>query len=92
MIALSMPRKTRTPTTHQVRTQIKRLEKYINNLRMIAATQVYRSKVIRPLFSKALTVGRAVCVLVDKGFPAEAFENQLRLAKSMKFLLRAPLL
>jgi hypothetical protein len=56
MIALSMPRKTRTPTTHQVRTQIKRPEKYINNLRMIPATQVYRSKVILPLFSNALTV------------------------------------
>jgi hypothetical protein len=73
MIALSMRQKTRIPTTRQVRTQIKRLERYINNLRMIPASQVYRSKVILPLFSKALTVGRAICVLVDKGFPAEAF-------------------
>jgi hypothetical protein len=40
---------------------------------MIPATQVYRSKVILPLFSKALTVGRAICALVDEGFPAEAF-------------------
>jgi hypothetical protein len=39
---------------------------------MIPATQVYRAKVIVPLFSKALTLGRAICVLVDKGFPAEA--------------------
>jgi hypothetical protein len=49
------------------------LERWINELDMIPATDVYRSKVILPLFSKALTVGRAICALVDKGFPAEAF-------------------
>ena len=26
-----------------------------------------------PLLSKALTVSRAICVLVDEGFPAEAY-------------------
>jgi Family of unknown function (DUF5677) len=63
----------KAPTTRQVRAQIKRLENWINGLEMIPATQIYRSKVILPLFSKALTVSRAICVLVDKGFPAEAF-------------------
>src|SRR6266852_4039412 len=65
--------KAKAPTTSQVRAQVKRLENWINGLEMIPATQIYRSKVILPLFSKALTVGRAICVLVDKGFPAEAF-------------------
>jgi hypothetical protein len=40
---------------------------------MIPAARVYRAKVILPLFSKALTLGRAICALVDEGFPAEAF-------------------
>ena len=40
---------------------------------MIPATQVYRGKVVLPLFSKALTLGRAICCLIDEGFPAEAF-------------------
>ena len=87
MIALSMPRKIRTPTTRQVRTQIKRLERYINNLQMIPASRFYRSKVILPLFSKALTVGRAICVLVDKGFPAEAF-GMSRTLVDMYFCVR----
>src|SRR5215831_15837799 len=65
--------KSQVPTTRQVRAQIKRLENWINGLEMFPATDVYRSKVILPLFSKALTLGRAICVLVDKGFPAEAF-------------------
>ncbi len=87
MIALSMPREIRTPTTRQVRTQIKRLERYINNLQMIPASRFYRSKVILPLFSKALTVGRAICVLVDKGFPAEAF-GMSRTLVDMYFCVR----
>ncbi len=49
------------------------MEKWIDGLEMMPATEVYRGKVILPYFSKALTVGRAVCALVDKGFPAEAF-------------------
>src|SRR5260370_5208559 len=57
----------------QVRAQIKRLEKWIDGLEMMPATDVYLGKVILPYFSKALTVGRAICALVDKGFPAEAF-------------------
>src|SRR5260370_33786039 len=62
-----------TLTTRHIRAQIKRLEKWINGLEMMPATDVYRGKVILPYFSKALAVGRAVCELVDKGFPAEAF-------------------
>jgi hypothetical protein len=54
---------------------------------MIPASQVYRSKVILPLFSKALTVGRAICVLVDKGFPAEAF-GMSRTLVDMYFCVR----
>jgi hypothetical protein len=68
-----MPSKTKTLTGRQVLAQIKRLERHINNLLMIPATEVYRSKVILPLFSKALSVGKAICVLVQQGFPAEAF-------------------
>jgi len=63
----------RTLTTRKVRGQLRRLETWINKLEMVPATQVYRGKVILPFFSKALTVGRAVCALVDAGFPAEAF-------------------
>ncbi|MGC2528807.1 MAG: DUF5677 domain-containing protein [Candidatus Acidiferrum sp.] len=40
---------------------------------MIPATAIYRSKVILPIYSKSLTVARAICSLVDEGFPAEAF-------------------
>jgi uncharacterized protein DUF5677 len=40
---------------------------------MIPATGVVRNRVFLALFSKALTVGRAVCALVKAGFPAEAF-------------------
>jgi Family of unknown function (DUF5677) len=68
-----MPRRTKALTADQVLAQIKRLERYLNNLRMVPATNVYRSKVILPLFSKALTLGRAICVLLENGFPAEAF-------------------
>jgi hypothetical protein len=53
--------------------EVTKLEKYLNNLSMVPATGLYRSKVIFALVSKALTVGRAVCALVDAGFPAEAF-------------------
>jgi uncharacterized protein DUF5677 len=61
------------PTTKRVLKEIKRLERHLNGLKMIPATRCYRTAVILPLLSKALTVGRAVCVLIDGGFPAEAF-------------------
>lgn len=56
-----------------VETQITALETYLNELRVIPATRMYRSRILLALLSKALTVGRAVCRLVDAGFAAEAF-------------------
>jgi hypothetical protein len=61
------------PNAKRVPKEIKRLERYLNKLEMIPATRAYRSAVILALLSKALTVGRAICVLIDSGFPAEAF-------------------
>jgi hypothetical protein len=61
------------PKTREVRAQINRLERYVNKLGVIPATGVYRSRVILALLSKALTVGKAICTLVEAGFPAEAF-------------------
>lgn len=61
------------PRPRQVLTQIKKLEKFVNDWEMIPATARYRNKVILALLSKALTVGRAVCALVQARFPAEAF-------------------
>lgn len=40
---------------------------------MIPATNLYRNAVLLALASKALTVSRAVCLLVEKGFLTEAF-------------------
>jgi len=63
----------RHPTQRQVLKQIARLEKSINDWRMIPATGVARNTVFLALLSKALTVGRAICALVKAGFAAEAF-------------------
>jgi uncharacterized protein DUF5677 len=59
--------------TSRVLKEIRRLERFLNNLKMIPATRRYRNVVILGLLSKALTVGRAICTLTDSGFPAEAF-------------------
>jgi hypothetical protein len=59
--------------TKSVLKQIRSLERHLNSLKIIPATNRLRSAVILPLLSKALTVSRAVCVLVDAGYPAEAF-------------------
>lgn len=61
------------PTQRQVLVQIARLEKFIDDWEMRPATSVSRNGVFLALYSKALTVGRAVCALVKSGFPAEAF-------------------
>lgn len=63
----------RVPTTKTVLTVVRRFERYLNSLRMMPATRFYRNAVILPLLSKALTVSRAICVLIDSGFHAEAF-------------------
>lgn len=61
------------PTHSETLRQIARLEKFINNWKMIPATADVRNRVFLALLSKALTLGRAVCALVRTGFPAEAF-------------------
>src|SRR6516162_1429940 len=61
------------PTHRQVMAQIKRLEQFINNWRMIPATADRRNRVFLALLSKALTLGRAICALVKANFPTEAF-------------------
>jgi hypothetical protein len=59
--------------TKSVLKQIKSLERHLNGLKMMPATHVLRTAVILPLLSKALTVGCAICLLIDGGFPSEAF-------------------
>ncbi len=61
------------PGTKRVLAQIKRLENGINRMKLEPAMQLYRNAVLLALMSKALTVGRAICLLVEKGFLAEAF-------------------
>lgn len=63
----------REPGVTDVLRQIESLEKYIDGLEMIPATKFLRSAVLLAILSKALTVGRAVCVLAEAGYPAEAF-------------------
>jgi len=61
------------PTTKQILREIQTLELHLNKLKLVPATQMYRSIVLLALLSKELTVSRAICVLIDAGFPAEAF-------------------
>jgi hypothetical protein len=53
--------------------RIRHLERHLNGLKIIPATSRIATVVILALLSKTLTVGRAICALVDAGFPAEAF-------------------
>jgi len=64
---------TRVEKIKRVLKAIASLERYLNRSQITPATGLLRSAVLLPLLSKALTVGRAICVLVDAGFPAEAF-------------------
>ena len=52
---------------------VEKLEKYIDESKFIPATAAYRGTVVLSLLSKSLTVSRAVCALVESGFPEEAF-------------------
>lgn len=61
------------PDVAQVIPLIGKLETFINEEQYLPATRHYRGIVILALVSKTLTVGRAVCTLVETGFPAEAF-------------------
>jgi hypothetical protein len=54
-------------------TVIEKLEQYIDDCAFVPATQQHRGQVILALFSKALTVARAVCSLIRAGFSEEAF-------------------
>lgn len=61
------------PSTKEILKRIVKLERHLNGLKVVPATHRLRSLVVLPLLSKALTLGRAICVLIDAGFPAEAF-------------------
>ena len=61
------------PSTKQILKPINELERHINRWKMVPAVHYLRSRVILPLLSKSLTVGKAVCALIDAGYPAEAF-------------------
>lgn len=61
------------PAAKAILKQVAKLERHVNRLKMVPATHRYRSAVILALVSKALTVSRAICLLVDSGFFAEAF-------------------
>lgn len=61
------------PTAPEIVELIAKLERYIDTLEIIPATHQCRSAVMLALLSKALTVGRAICLLVESEFPAEAF-------------------
>ena len=61
------------PSVLQVVPLIGKLEKFLNDAQFIPAIRRYRGIVTLALLSKSLTVSRAVCSLVEDGFPAEAF-------------------
>jgi Family of unknown function (DUF5677) len=61
------------PTVDQILGQIVKLEEHLNALEIIPATSLYRTSVLLALWSKALTVSRAICALINAGFPIEAF-------------------
>ena len=52
---------------------IGRLEEFVNREEYYPARNSYRGIIVLALLSKALTVARAVCTLLDGGFPGEAF-------------------
>jgi len=57
----------------QLLDQIGKLEEHLNAMEIIPATSLYRTSVLLALWSKALTVSRAVCALIKADFPIEAF-------------------
>jgi hypothetical protein len=60
-------------STSETLSLIQKLETFINDEKFIPASNFFRSKVLLALMSKALTTGRAICLLVDAGFHGEAF-------------------
>ena len=75
------------PSPKPVLKQISGIERHLNKLRLVPATRRLRSAVILPLLSKALTVSRAICVLIENGFPAEAFATS-RTLLDILFIVR----
>lgn len=74
----SPSQKTAEPKTAQLRVRdalprIEVLENYINDLTVIPSTSYVGTAVLLALLSKSLTVSRAICELIESGFPAEAF-------------------
>jgi hypothetical protein len=61
------------PTPRRIRFYLRKLEDALNTWEMMPATHSARNAVLLALLSKALYVSRAICTLVEKGFPAEAF-------------------
>ncbi len=65
--------KTAALKVSEVLPAIEALEKYLNDLAIIPSTSYVGTAVLLALLSKSLTVARAICCLVESGFPAEAF-------------------
>jgi hypothetical protein len=64
----------RKPTSaDQILDQIVKLEEYLNAMEIIPSTSLYRTSVLLALLSKALATSRAICALINAGFPIEAF-------------------
>jgi hypothetical protein len=61
------------PEAGDVLAVVEKLENFIDESAFIPASHFYRSRVLLALLSKALTVSRALCALVEAGFFAEAF-------------------
>jgi hypothetical protein len=69
-VRLALPKKL---SVRGVRTMIARLEEFIDESEFISAVRSYRTLIILALILKALSVARAVCVLVETDFSGEAF-------------------
>lgn len=65
-----MPKKL---NVNDVRSIVARLEHYIDQAEFIPAVRFYRGIILLALLSKALTVARAICLLVESDFHGEAF-------------------
>ena len=66
---------------------IEKLERYLDEAEFIAASSSHRGIVILALFSKSLTVSRAICCLVQGGFSEEAF-GMVRTLTDIYFTVR----
>jgi Family of unknown function (DUF5677) len=60
-------------STVLVRQFVDGLEEYLNGLQIVPEAETSPISAVMMLLSKSLTVARSICILVDAGFPAEAF-------------------